>query len=399
MIKTAAIIPAGGIGRRMGLPLPKQFYELDGVPLLIHTLKAFERAAAIDLVIIVVPDDFRQTVSQTIVEFGLRKIGKVVAGGRFRQDSVGAGLQVLPDEVEIVAVHDGVRPFVEAATIDSVIAAAEEHGAAMVAVPTRDTLKKVDNGFVSRTVDRENIWQAQTPQAARKHLLLRAFEHAAQTGFVGTDEASLLENIGVPVHVVPGSERNLKITRPDDLSLAEALAGAGPQSTGGEWGMHRIGHGYDAHRFAADRKLILGGVEIEHQPGLAGHSDADVLTHALCDAILGALCQGDIGRHFPDSEPQYKGISSLELLKQVCGLMRSRGYELDNADITVVAQEPRLAPYIGQMRDNLSATCAARDNVINIKATTTEKMGFTGRGEGMAAHALVMLTQKGLPAI
>ena len=202
-----------------------------------------------------------------------------------------------------------------------------------------------------------------------------------------TDEASLLELGSIPVHVVEGSEKNIKITRPEDLAIAEKLMESEKKEK-------RIGHGYDAHRFADGRKLILGGVEIPYEYGLAGHSDADVLCHAVCDAILGAIGQGDIGSHFPDSDDQYKGISSLVLLESVIKLADAKGYRIINIDVTVVCQKPKLAPYLVTIRQNLAGCCRIEDGRVNIKATTTEKMGFVGRLEGIGCHAVVFIGTK-----
>jgi 2-C-methyl-D-erythritol 4-phosphate cytidylyltransferase/2-C-methyl-D-erythritol 2,4-cyclodiphosphate synthase len=221
------------------------------------------------------------------------------------------------------------------------------------------------------------------------HLLERAYEYAEATEFIGTDEASLLEHAGVSVSVVMGSEKNIKITRPEDLRIAAALL----QDYREKGDAMRIGHGFDAHRLVEGRKLILGGVDIPYELGLAGHSDADVLVHALMDALLGALGAGDIGRHFPDTDEQYRGADSLKLLERVMELVAARKMRLVNADITVVCQQPKLAPHLATMQGNLAAVCGASPEQINIKATTTEKMGYTGRGEGIAVHAVVLLTR------
>ena len=244
----------------------------------------------------------------------------VVNGGKLRQDSVRIGLAQVADDSPLVAVHDGARPLITPEDIQRCLDAAATHGAAIMAVPVKDTLKAVAaDSTIRHTVERESLWQAQTPQVVRTDLLKEAFAKADQDGFVGTDEASLLEHGGWPVVVVEGSETNLKITRPDDLLMAEALLMQQQPSP-----QMRIGHGFDAHRLVAGRPLILGGMEIPHELGLLGHSDADVLTHALCDAILGAIGAGDIGRHFPDSDPQYKGISSIKLLAHVIGLAAAK---------------------------------------------------------------------------
>lgn len=390
MIRATAIIPAGGIGLRMGCDLPKQFLELAGLPVLVHTVRALQRSALIDTIIIVAPAAHLDRVWELVDRYGLTGVGEVVAGGRTRQESVAAGLDRVPAGVDLVAVHDGVRPLIEPGLVDACLERAAQSGAAMLAVPVKDTLKAVADDVVTATVDRAGLWRAQTPQAARTELLRRALAAAAADGFTGTDEAALLAHIGVEVSVVMGSAANLKMTRPDDLELAAALLNRGRQG-GRAMTALRIGHGYDAHRLAEGRKLVLGGVVIPYERGLAGHSDADVLLHALADAMLGAAGLGDLGRHFPDHDPAYEGISSLILLERVVGKVAGRGWRLVNADITVIAQQPKLAPHFPAMLEKIAAAAGLDPSSLNLKATTTEQMGFAGRGEGIAAHAVVSL--------
>lgn len=390
-MSATAIIPAGGIGRRMGLDTPKQFHNLAGLPILVHTIRAFQQVAEISSIIVVVPEKHIPITQNMVAEYQLDKVTAITAGGTLRQDSVKAGLKLVSEETDFIVVHDGARPLITPSLIESCLTAAHETGAAMVAIPVKDTLKDVDrNHNIRHTVDRSTLWQAQTPQVVRADILKAAFTEADQTSFVGTDEASFLEQISHPMCVVEGSERNIKITRPEDLRIAEALL-MEKQSGISNAILQKIGHGYDAHRFCEGRPLILGGVTISHPLGLLGHSDADVLTHALCDAILGALGEGDIGNHFPDSDPQYKGISSILLLEKVISLASEKGYTISNADITVIAQKPKLAPHFPDMKKNLSAACGVSLEQINVKGTTTEQMGFTGREEGISCHAAVLL--------
>ena len=394
MTTAVAIIPAGGFGRRMGADLPKQFLEVGGLPILVHTVKAVQRSSFIKSIIIAVPADHVDQVWELVSRYDLSLVTGVVVGGATRQDSVQAGLAAVSDGTDLVVVHDGVRPLVDPGLVDACVQKAAETGAAMLAVPVKDTLKKAKGGIVGTTVDRRNLWQAQTPQVAGVATMRRAFDSAVADGFQGTDEASLLERIGVEVSLVMGSDQNIKITRSEDLALAKAFLGKG--SGGGmAMGALRVGHGYDAHQLVEGRALVLGGVNIPFDRGLSGHSDADVLLHALCDAILGAAGMGDIGRHFPDSDPAYKGISSLVLLAEVVKKSSEAGFRLGNADMTVIAQEPRLAPYIDKMRENISCCVDIDFSCLNIKATTTEQMGFVGRGEGIAAHAVVSLVTSG----
>ena len=286
--------------------------------------------------------------------------------------------------IKLIMVHDAARPLIDEATIIRCRDAAIDHGAAIAAIPVKDTLKKATGTkHIEQTVDRGQLWQAQTPQAMQRFVLELSFAKAMRDGFIGTDEASLVEAAHMPVCLVDGSERNLKITRPEDLDLAAAMLT--------EKHPMKIGHGFDAHRLVPGRKLILGGVTIDYALGLDGHSDADVVAHALTDALLGALGAGDLGRHFPDTDPQYKGIDSLLLLTKVHQLAHDRHLCVGNADITIVCQRPKLAPYLEQMQANLAHCCQVAPTAINIKATTTEQMGFTGRGEGIATHAVVLL--------
>jgi 2-C-methyl-D-erythritol 4-phosphate cytidylyltransferase/2-C-methyl-D-erythritol 2,4-cyclodiphosphate synthase len=398
-IKAAVIIPAAGSGSRMGLSTPKQFHELAGQPILVRTVRAFHRPGEIDTIVLPVPAAMRSLVEDMAARFKLAPKGGnlfIVNGGRTRQDSVRAGLDALPAGTEVVLVHDGARPLVSAEIIEACLQEAAHSGAAMAAIPVIDTLKAVSlDRVIERTVDRQGLWQAQTPQAARVSLLQAAYAAAEETGFVGTDEASLLERIGCPVTVVDGSKKNLKITHPEDLLVAEAiLMQSEHRNSFPATNMSlKIGHGYDAHRFVTGRPLVLGGVTVPHSVGLLGHSDADVLTHALCDAILGAIGGGDIGAHFPDSDDQYKDVRSIKLLEQVVALAAEQNYFLVNGDITVVAQEPKLSPHLPAMKENVARACRVVPERINIKATTTEKMGFVGRSEGIGTHAVVLLAK------
>jgi 2-C-methyl-D-erythritol 4-phosphate cytidylyltransferase/2-C-methyl-D-erythritol 2,4-cyclodiphosphate synthase len=403
LIKAAVIIPAAGSGSRMGLDTPKQFYELAGLPILVRTVRAFHSVRGIDTIVLPVPQDARNRVEEMVARFELApKGGKliIVNGGRTRQASVQAGLDALPPATEVILVHDGARPLVSTRIIETCLQDAARSGAAMAAIPVSDTLKAVTTAKqIKKTVDRQGLWQAQTPQAARVALLREAYAAAEKTGFIGTDEASLLEQIGCPVIVVAGSKKNIKITHPEDLQVAEAILMQNGQSNSSPPAALsiRVGHGYDAHRFAAGRPLVLGGVTVPHSEGLLGHSDADVLTHAFCDAILGALGRGDIGRHFPDSDHQYKNIRSIKLLEQVMGMAREQNYSLVNGDLTIVAQQPKLLPHLLEMQKNLVRSCRVEQSRINIKATTTEKMGFIGRVEGISAHAVVLLEKGEAP--
>jgi 2-C-methyl-D-erythritol 4-phosphate cytidylyltransferase/2-C-methyl-D-erythritol 2,4-cyclodiphosphate synthase len=388
--KAGVIIPAAGFGTRMQSTLPKQFLELAGEPILLRTIKTFLNSKVIHWISLAVAADQRRQTNALLKKYiqpeQLHRI-LVSEGGATRQQSVKAGLDALPEDVEIILVHDGARPLISSDLINDCLQGAMEQGAIIAAIAVNDTIKQVDtNHTITKTIDRSRLYRAQTPQAAKRYLLEQAYQQAAQDNFTGTDEASLLEHAGIPVTIITGEERNMKITRPDDLQIARSLLGERP--------MMRIGHGFDAHRLVENRPLILGGITIDFPLGLLGHSDADVLTHAFIDAILGALGQGDIGKHFPDSDNRYKGINSLKLLEQTFKLAEKKGYSIGNADLTILCQRPKLAPHLDTMRRKLADCCKTQITAINIKATTTEEMGYTGRGEGIASHAVVLLHKK-----
>lgn len=371
----------------MGSSCPKQYLELAGKPVLVHAVSAFHSHRDISTIIVAVPQDHISSTCQLLADFSVNDKVEVIAGGVRRQDSVKLGLDALNDRAHFVLVHDGARPLISHALITQCIHAVSEHGGAIAAIPVKDTLKKAnETGQIAATVDRNQLWQAQTPQCAEVEKLKNAYEQAGTLDV--TDEASLLELAGYPVQLVMGSETNLKITRPEDLDIAEKILTKTTMST------LKIGHGFDAHRFAKNRELVLAGVKIKHHLGLAGHSDADVVTHSLCDAILGALGKGDIGKIFPDSSQEFKDIYSIILLERVSTLMNKDGYVIGNCDITVICQEPKLSPYIDIMKKTLAQACNAGLGQINIKATTTEKMGYTGRKEGISSHAVVLLEKK-----
>lgn len=383
----AAIIPAGGLGNRFGHAQCKQFLELGHWPVLAHTLSKFDQTAAVDQVVIVVPRGYKTKVKRDIVKrFGIQKVDQIVIGGQNRQESVYKGFMALREEVDLVIVHDAVRPLVRIKTIEDTITAARKHGAAIAAVPTRDTLKEVRNDGIIRTLDRSCVWQAQTPQVFERSLLARALAAARKDGFVGTDESSLLERLGLPVKVVHGAADNIKITLPEDMVLAESLIETGHMENN-----MRIGSGYDVHALVPDRKLILGGVEINHTMGLGGHSDADVIVHALCDAILSAACLPDIGVQFPDTDPKWAGVDSLNLLKLSMAKAKAAGFRLAHADMTLMAEKPKIKDYVGQMVRTIAQALDLDTDCLNVKGTTTEGLGAMGREEGMAAWAVVLL--------
>jgi 2-C-methyl-D-erythritol 4-phosphate cytidylyltransferase/2-C-methyl-D-erythritol 2,4-cyclodiphosphate synthase len=384
--KIAVIIAAAGSGNRMGSGIPKQYMEILGKPVLTRSVEAFENNASTDEIYLVVNQDFTDFCRELYLgeRSGMGKVKGIVPGGAQRQDSVYAALSTIPEDVDFVLVHDGARPFVTEETIEALIEGTVKHGAAVAAVPVKDTIKSAEDGIFSETLDRSRLYSIQTPQGFGRKLLKQAYERAFSENFYGTDDAVLVEKMGEKVYLVKGDYHNIKITTKEDIILGEAILG---EET-------RIGTGYDVHRLTEGRKLILGGVEIPFDKGLLGHSDADVLIHAIMDALLGAAALGDIGRHFPDNDESYRGISSLLLLKRVGGLLTESGCRIGNIDAVVIAQRPKIAPYIGEMTARIAETLDIEENRINIKGTTTEKLGFCGREEGIAAQASVLIRRR-----
>ncbi len=380
-----AIIPAAGQGRRMGGAIPKQYLLLGERPLLWHALNCFEQSPLVHGMVLAVRPQDMERCRQVVAAF--RKVRDLVEGGSERWESVRAALRATRPADELVLVHDAVRPFVSQELIRRVVEAAALHRAAIPALPVRETIKVVGDGAVVETPERSRLWAAQTPQGFARELLLAA---CAGMGAGATDEAVLVERLGHPVWVVEGDSSNLKITAPEDLEWAEWFTQrreGGAMRTRGV----RVGQGYDVHRLEEGRALVLGGVAIPFERGLAGHSDADVLTHAVMDALLGAVGAGDIGRLFPDTDPAYRGISSLVLLERVRLKLQERGAVVLNIDAVVMAQRPRIAPHVPQMIGQLAGALQLDPERLSLKATTTERLGFVGREEGIAAQAVALI--------
>lgn len=369
--RVIAIIVAAGRGKRLGSSLPKQFLKVRGRTILEMSVEAFEQNKYVDEIFVAANADYCELTEKLCR--GFSKLKKIVAGGAERQDSVRAAFDCLRGENGIVLVHDAARPFVSEAVINAVIEGTADFGAAIPTVPAKDTIRQVD-GTGSRTLQRETLACVQTPQGFRISLLKHAFEKAQAEGFLGTDDASLVERMGINISMVQGEDANRKITTREDLETEM-----------------RIGTGYDVHRLVEGRPLVLCGEQIPYEKGLLGHSDADVALHALMDAMLGAAGLGDIGKHFPDTDERYRGISSMKLLQKTAELLREAGYFLGNADITIIAQRPKIAGYIPKMRANIAEIMNCDENKINIKGTTTEKLGFVGREEGIASEAVCIL--------
>lgn len=369
----------------MGAGVNKAFLLLGGEPVLVWAARAFQQSPSVSEIVIVAREGEEERCLSLARRHGLDKVRAVVTGGAERQDSVARGLAAVSAGCELVAVHDAARPLVTPTTVEEAVAAARLWGAACVALPASDTVKVADEeGFVARTLPRQLVWLAQTPQVFRREILREAFRAAAERGLRTTDEASLVEALGVRVRLVRGSPANIKLTEPADLHMLEGLL------AGGWPGGARVGLGYDVHPLAPGRPLVLGGVPIPWEMGLAGNTDADVVVHALIDALLGAAGLGDIGGFFPPDDERYRGADSLALLRQVAAVLGDRGWRVGNADVTVLAQEPRLAPFLPEMARLLGQALGA-DGRVNVKAARGEGLGFVGRGEGMAAHAVVLL--------
>ncbi|WP_295423025.1 2-C-methyl-D-erythritol 2,4-cyclodiphosphate synthase [uncultured Subdoligranulum sp.] len=368
---TTAILVAAGASRRMGFD--KLSYRLpDGRTVLETSCAALAAHPAVRQVVLVAGANRPECER---IAAACPKPCCVVDGGETRAYSVRNGLAAA--EGALVAIHDAARPFVSRAVITAALEAAARTGAAAPAVPVKDTIKVAQGGRVVSTPDRAMLYAVQTPQCFSREKYRQALacvtgEQARQV----TDDCSLFELAGMPVELTAGDYGNYKITTPDDLKKEKTM---------------RIGHGYDVHRLVEDRKLILGGVEIPYEKGLLGHSDADVLLHAVMDAVLGAAALGDIGRHFPDTDPAYRGADSLALTRAVAALIREHGYAVGNIDATILCQKPKLAPYIEEMRRNIAAAFGVAADAVSVKATTEEHLGFTGEGLGIAAHAVALL--------
>ncbi len=397
-VYAGAVIAAGGMAQRMQ-GVNKQILKIDGVPVLVRSIRALAAIPEIrEMVVVARPELFEQLEGWK-QEYHLPDFC-LTAGGDTRQQSVLNGVGCLSEQVEYVVIHDGARPFADRQLIDRCLQSAVEHQAATAAVPVKDTIKQAaDDGSIAATPDRSRLYLTQTPQIFHAQLYRRAAEQAQAEGLDFTDDCQLMEHLGHRVWLAQGDYRNIKITTPEDIVIAQAIAesmeGEAPRMEQEKQRMPlmRIGHGYDVHRLVEGRKLILGGVEIPWQKGLLGHSDADVLVHAVMDAILGAAALGDIGKHFPDTDPNYAGADSMLLLREVVRLVEEQGYQIGNLDCTVIAQQPKLKDLIPQMQERIAAVCKMQPNQVNVKATTEEKLGFTGTGEGMSAHCVCLLTR------
>ena len=379
-VSVGVIIVAGGRGERLGAGVPKQLLDLGGRTMLERSVGAFDACPAVDTLVVVLPAD--------LLSKGFELIGRTVhscrcvAGGERRQDSVQRGLASLPLDLDVVLVHDAARPFADIALIERVIEAAARSGAAIPALPARDTVKRAreESLTVAETMPRELIWLAQTPQGFRREVLQVAVDLGA-SGVEATDEAMLAELAGYAVEIVPGDERNMKITTADDLDSARRRVSPAP----------RVGTGYDLHRLVPDRPLVLAGVTLPFDRGPLGHSDGDVVCHALTDAILGGAGVGDIGMHFPNTDDQWKDAPGLDLLARAVAIVQAAGWHPASADVTVVLERPKVSPHLAQIRANLAAVLGLESSQVSVKGKTNEGVDAVGRGEAVAAHAVAVL--------
>ncbi|MEM8772825.1 MAG: bifunctional 2-C-methyl-D-erythritol 4-phosphate cytidylyltransferase/2-C-methyl-D-erythritol 2,4-cyclodiphosphate synthase [Pseudomonadota bacterium] len=387
MPQTAAIIVAAGRGTRAGAGGPKQYRDLAGRSVISRTAEAFLGHPDIAVVRVIIHKDdagiYEEAMGSLIDH---PKLAPPVTGGAERQDSVRYGVESFQaDGPQRILIHDAARPFIDAATISRVIDALEKHEGAIAALPVHDTIKRANGDtMISATVPREALWRAQTPQGFRYQSILAA--HRAAEGKTLTDDAAVAEDAGLSVALVAGSPDNMKITQAEDFGMAEIILGRKKTME------YRTGHGFDVHAFEDGDACIICGVKIPHEKKLKGHSDADVGMHALTDAILGALGAGDIGDHFPPSDPQWKGAPSRVFLEKACELVIEAGGAVTHCDVTLMCEAPKIGPHREKMRSALSEILNINTTRISVKATTTEQLGFTGRREGVAAMATATVT-------
>lgn len=390
----ACVVVAAGKGERFG-DGGKVLATAAGRPVLSWVLDAIQEAASVRDIVIVYGNHTEDAIRALVATGNWPKVVALIPGGAQRQQSMANGVRAVADDVNVVLVHDAARPLIDPAMVDACAHRARETGAAIVATPVSDTLKRVNDGVIVETVARSALWSAQTPQGFLRQNLLEYCDNALRDHIEFTDEASLAEVLGHAVTVVPGDRLNIKITHPEDLEIVDALL----RQRQGDPTVHvpRTGIGYDVHRFAKGRRMVLGGVEIPYDRGLEGHSDADVLLHAIADAMLGAAALGDIGVHFPPTDERWRNLDSRSILQHAVTLLKEHGWKLVNMDATVIAEAPKVNPHVSKMRAGIAGITGLPENAISIKATTNESMGFVGRGEGIAAMASATIVQRELP--
>ncbi|PWR23790.1 bifunctional 2-C-methyl-D-erythritol 4-phosphate cytidylyltransferase/2-C-methyl-D-erythritol 2,4-cyclodiphosphate synthase [Zavarzinia compransoris] len=375
----AALVVAAGSGKRMGGAVPKQYLDLAGQPLIRRAVAALRRHPGIGAIVVVIDPAWAGTAAAALDGLGVEPF---VAGAADRQGSVLAGLEALaalPRPPDLVLIHDGARPFVDMPLIDGVLAALKHHPAALPAVAVVDTLKRGDDGLAGGTVPRDGLYRAQTPQGFRFDAILDAHRRFEGDGL--TDDTALAEAAGLAVALTPGREENFKVTTEDDLARARHQALTALPDI-------RTGSGFDVHSLGPGDGVWLGGVKIPHDQSLIGHSDADVALHAITDAVLGAIAAGDIGQHFPPSDPQWRGAASSRFLAHAAGLVAARGGAIAHVDLTIICERPKVGPHRAAISSRIAGILQIAPDRVSVKATTTERLGFTGRGEGIAAQAI-----------
>lgn len=380
--KTYAIVLAGGSGKRMASETPKTLLPINGTPALVYSLEVFSKSEHIDKVVLVCPNGQMQKYKDLLNTYDFDKLAKIVEGGIERTHSVYNGLCAVKN-CDYVLIHDGARPMITDDYINLVLKKCKQTKSAIAAKPVVNTIKKVNVDEIKSTVQRTNLWEVYTPQGFEYSLIKSAYDYVIENEICITDDAGALEAIGEKVYVVDIGSRDFKLTTQSDIELVEKLLMENYEM--------RVGLGFDVHAFAKNRKLILGGVQIPYDKGLLGHSDADVLTHAVMDSILGAAGLPDIGQLFPDSSTQFKDSYSIKLLGKVMEKVTNLGYLVNNIDAVIACEMPKIAPHRDAMISCLSVALMCDKNRINIKGTTTEKLGFEGRGEGISARCIVSL--------
>lgn len=384
-MKAYAVLLCAGSGKRMSDDKNKVLISIKGKSAAYRSLEALKKSGCFYKIYIAVKPCDEQHILASCKELIDSDI-KIVYGGKERQDSVYNALMQIPDDADVIAIHDAARCFVTRELIKRCVDSAYINGSGAAAKRCVDTVKRIQGEHIEATLNRDELVLIETPQAFRASDIKASYIKAEREGFKGTDDCSVLEYAGYRPRIVIHSGNNFKLTYKSDLRRGEEMLMAGVN--------FRIGSGTDSHRLIENRKLILGGAEIPFEKGLLGHSDADVLTHAIMDAVLGAACLGDIGVHFPPSDMKFKGACSIDLLREVYAMISKEGYEIGNIDATIIAQRPKLSPYIEQMRENIAKAVCADIKRINIKATTTENMGFEGRGEGISANAVCIIEKQ-----
>ena len=377
MSSVYALVVAAGRGSRFGATLPKQYLPLGGVGVLRHAVAALSDHPRVSNVLVTIRPEDRALFDSAVAGLCLLP---PVAGGSTRQDSVRLGLEALAVyHPEHVLIHDAARPYPDARLIDRVIDALERAPAAIPCLPLRDTIKRGQDGFIRATIDRSALWRAQTPQGFHFAAILAA--HQTAKGCALTDDAAVAEAAGLVPLIVGGSEDNLKVTTQEDLAAAERLIAA-------RQGDFRVGQGFDVHAFGPGDHISICGIKISHDASLVGHSDADVGLHALTDAVLGAIGAGDIGIHFPPSDPRWRGAASDQFLRHAADLVRGRSGVITGVDVTIICERPKIGPHRAAMIERVATILGIAPARVSVKATTTDRLGFTGRGEGVAAQAV-----------